>query len=102
MDEPETSKMVSIIDSGNNSFAPDFVENTFCLRHSHVTHMLIQDFMNMVCLTLDNRRQFRLPGDEVVPQPRPYKAVVFRNFFVAGLQFPLKKFIPDVLERFEV
>lgn len=38
----------------------------------------------------------------MVPRLRPYEAVVFRDFFVAGLQFPLEKFVGDVLERFEL
>ena len=102
MDESETSVMVSITDSVNNSSVLDLIRNTFCLRHSRVPHMLIQDFVNKECLTPNNSLQFWLPGDEVVPQPRLYEAVVFRNFFVASLQFLLKKFIADVLERFEV
>lgn len=38
----------------------------------------------------------------MVPRLRPYEAVVFWDFFVAGLQFPLEKFVGDVLEHFEL
>jgi len=64
--------------------------------------MLIQEYVNKVYITPDSNTQFRPPGDEVVPRPRSYEAVVFRDFFVAGLQFPLEKFVEDVLERFEI
>ena len=35
-------------------------------------------------------------------RPKPNEAVVFRDFFLAGLQFPLEKFVSDVLETFGV
>ena len=45
---------------------------------------------------------FFAPGDEEVPQPKPYDVVVFRDFFFAGLQFLLEPFVVEVLERFDV
>lgn len=45
---------------------------------------------------------FRPPGDEVIPRPKPYEAMVFRDYFVAGLDFPLENFVSDVLRRFEI
>jgi len=43
---------------------------------------------------------FRPPGNEIVLQPKPYEAVVFRGFFVASLHFPLEPFVLDVLDHF--
>lgn len=37
-----------------------------------------------------------------MPKPRPYEAVVFRDFFAAGLKFPLDNFVSMVLERFNL
>lgn len=42
------------------------------------------------------------PGEEEYPEPRPYEAVVFRDYFVARLKFLLDDFMPMVLERFNL
>lgn len=36
-----------------------------------------------------------------MPEPWACEAIVFRDFFVAGLRFPLEKFVSDVLTRFD-
>jgi hypothetical protein len=65
--------------------------------------MQIQDFVNKGYTAPDSLgRRFRPPGDELIPRPKPNEAVVFCDFFVAGLQFPLEKFVSDVLEIFVV
>jgi hypothetical protein len=48
------------------------------------------------------RDPFRPPGDETVPRLKPNEAVVFRDFFAAGLHFPLEPFVSRVLDLFEV
>jgi hypothetical protein len=101
--ESETTEQVSIIESVNDSPVPDPVGNSFVLWWSLVTHMQIQDFVNMGYTAPDSLgRRFRPPGDELIPRPKPNEAVVFCDFFVAGLQFPLEKFVSDVLEIFVV
>lgn len=69
-----------------------------------MNHKQIQDFVNKGYLEPDSlgRPQFRPPGNEIVPQPKPYEAIVFLDFFVAGLHFPLEPFVSDVLDRFGV
>jgi hypothetical protein len=44
----------------------------------------------------------RFAGEEVVPQPREDKVVVFKIFFRAGLRFPLHDMIGEVLKNFEI
>jgi hypothetical protein len=45
---------------------------------------------------------FRPPGHEIMPRPKPYEAIVLRDFFVAGLRFPLEPFVSTILDRFGV
>jgi hypothetical protein len=45
---------------------------------------------------------YRPPGEEEVPEPRAYEAVIFRDFFVARLQFPCEGFVGDVLTLFNI
>ena len=42
----------------------------------------------------------RAPGDEITPDPRDGECVVFRDFFAAGLHFPLDPVFPKILARF--
>jgi hypothetical protein len=44
----------------------------------------------------------RFAGEEVIPEPKDDKVVVFRSFFRAGLRFPLYKMIGEVLKKFEI
>ena len=37
-----------------------------------------------------------------MPRPEPYEAVVFRDFFEAGLHFPYKDFMGEVLQWFNL
>ena len=38
----------------------------------------------------------------MIPKQRPYEAVVFRDYFVAGLDFPSERFVNELLRRFEI
>jgi hypothetical protein len=50
-----------------------------------------------------NAADARAPGkDEEIPDPRPYEAVVFRDFFEAGFVFPCAPFVRQVLDHFKV
>jgi hypothetical protein len=44
----------------------------------------------------------RFAGEEVIPEPRDDKVVVFKSFFRAVLQFPLYEMIGEVLKKFEI
>lgn len=74
----------------------------FRLGCSRIAANEIQDYINRSYLTASDPPEFRPPGDEEYPQPRPYEAVVFRDYFVAGLKFPLDDFVAGVLERFSL
>lgn len=42
----------------------------------------------------------RAPTDELIPEPRHGEAVVFRDFFIAGLRFPCNTQLPVILNRY--
>jgi hypothetical protein len=44
----------------------------------------------------------RARGDSVAPAPEVDEVVVYRSFTKAGLQFPLSKFLVEVLKTFEI
>jgi hypothetical protein len=44
----------------------------------------------------------RPPGSESVSNPRPDEAVVFEDFFAAGLRMPPHLVLVDILRRFRV
>ena len=44
----------------------------------------------------------RPPQAEETPNPEDGECVVFRDFFVAGLCFPLDPAVPEILARFKV
>ena len=67
-----------------------------------MNHKLIQEYVNKGYLEPYSLGHplFCPPSNEIVPQPKPYEAIVFRDFFVAGLHFPLEPFVSAVLDRF--
>jgi hypothetical protein len=44
----------------------------------------------------------RFAGEEVIPEPKDDKVVVFKSFFRAELRFPLYEMIGEVLKKFEI
>ena len=44
----------------------------------------------------------RSPEGEIIPMPRGDEVVVFKDFFIAGLRFPVDPAIPKLLEPFNV
>jgi hypothetical protein len=44
----------------------------------------------------------RAGGDSTTPTPEVDEVVVYRSFMKAGLQFPLSKFLVEVLKTFEI
>ena len=44
----------------------------------------------------------RQPQEEETPDPRDGECVVFCDFFIAGLHFPLDPKVPEILARFKV
>jgi hypothetical protein len=48
------------------------------------------------------RKLVRFAGEETTPAPKDDEVVVFKNFFRAGLRFPLNEMIGEVLKNFEI
>jgi hypothetical protein len=46
------------------------------------------------------KKLIRFGGEEITPKPEKDEVIVFKNFFKAGLRFPLNEMIADVLEKF--
>jgi hypothetical protein len=44
----------------------------------------------------------RAGGDSTTPVPKVDEVVIYRSFMKAGLQFPLSKFLVEVLMTFEI
>lgn len=76
--------------------------SVFRLGRSRVTQREIENYVACGHLTSADPPPFCPPGEEEYPKPRPYEAVVFRDYFVVGLKFPLDDFVPMVLERFNL
>jgi hypothetical protein len=44
----------------------------------------------------------RAGGDNNVPAPEENEVVIYQSFFKAGLQFPLSKFVVEVLKIYQI
>ena len=55
---------------------------------SYVGRRLIKSLMRNLCHAL---------GREELPLPKPYEAIIFHDFFEAGLRFPCEDFVGEVL-----
>jgi len=56
----------------------------------------------MVINRMVERASVRLPGNEVVPDPKPYECVFFRDQFVAGLLMPCQDFLEELLKAYKI
>jgi hypothetical protein len=63
------------------------------IKQSHLENMRGRYFRDMSIV--------RAGGDNNVPAPEENEVVIFRSFFKAGLQFPLSKFVVEVLKMFQ-
>lgn len=62
----------------------------------------IDDYVGCGLIKADHRSWCHAPEREEVPKPEPYEAIVFRDFFEAGLCFPCEDFVGEVLQRFNL
>ncbi|TVU03794.1 hypothetical protein EJB05_50641, partial [Eragrostis curvula] len=74
-------------------------EKTFRLKPSLVNAAEIAKYVERGYFEAGKARP---PGDEVVPQPRLNEAVVFRDYYEAGLRLPAWGFLERVLERYSI
>jgi hypothetical protein len=65
-----------------------------CSKQSQIDAMKGRYFRDMSIV--------RAGGDSVSPAPEEDEVVVYRSFMKAGLQFPLSKFLVEVLKTFEI
>jgi hypothetical protein len=64
------------------------------IKQSHLDNMRGRYFRDMSIV--------RAGGDNIVPAPKENEVVIYRSFFKAGLRFPLRKFVVEVLEIFQI
>lgn len=55
-----------------------------------MTEETLDEYVGLGLLKASLHGLCRAPGREEVPNPEAYEAVVFRDFFEAGLRFPAK------------
>lgn len=63
---------------------------------------MLKEYARRGMLHEEFTENYRAHGEQEIPEPRPHEAVVFRDFFVAGLRFPGKRFVVEVLSLFNV
>ena len=56
----------------------------------------------MVTNQMVERAYVRLPGNEVIPDPKPYECVVFRDQFAAGLRMSCQDFLEELLKAYNI
>jgi hypothetical protein len=64
------------------------------IKQSHIDTMRGRYFRDMSIV--------RVGGDSTAPAPEENEVVIYRSFLKAGLQFPLSKFVVEVLKIFQI
>jgi hypothetical protein len=64
------------------------------IKQSHLDNMRGRYFRDMSIV--------RVGGDNNVPAPEEDEVVIYRGFFKAGLQFPLSRFVVEVLKIYQI
>lgn len=75
---------------------------SYWLGRSQVTEESLDRYMADGLISSQIRSLCRATEQEEVPEPKPYEAVVFHDFFVVGLRFPCENLLSEVLERFNL
>jgi hypothetical protein len=65
------------------------------IKQSHLDNMRGRYFRDISIVRADN-------GDRTSPVPEENEVVIFRSFFKAGLQFPLNRFVVEVLKIYQI
>ena len=109
----ETDTDVEIVEQGHEGETPGLVPAVIkgqlnltlatyrigCLRmieaelDKYVDQGLLKPTLYGLCCASDR---------EEVPCPKPYEAIVFHDFFAAGLRFPYEDFVGEVLQCFNL
>jgi hypothetical protein len=64
------------------------------IKQSHLESMRGRYFRDMSIV--------RAGGENNIPAPEEDEVVIYRSFFKAGLQFPLSKFVVEVLKIYQI
>jgi hypothetical protein len=64
------------------------------IKQSHLENMRGRYFRDMSIV--------RVGGDNTTSAPKENEVVIYRSFFKAGLRFPLRKFIVEVLKMYQI
>jgi hypothetical protein len=64
------------------------------IKQSHLENTRGQYFRDMSIV--------RAGGDNNIPAPEENEVVIYQSFFKAGLQFPLSKFVVEVLKTYQI
>jgi hypothetical protein len=64
------------------------------IKQSHLDNMRGRYFRDMSIV--------RVGGDNNVPAPEEEEVVIYQSFFKAGLQFPLSRFVVEVLKIYQI
>lgn len=64
------------------------------IKQSHLDNMRGRYFRDMSIM--------RVGRDNIVPAPEENEVVIYRSFFKAGLRFPLRKFVVEVLKIYQI
>jgi hypothetical protein len=65
------------------------------IKQSHLDNMRGRYFRDMTIVRADN-------GDRIVPVPEEDEVLIYRSFFKAVLQFPLSRFVVEVLKIYHI
>ena len=80
-------------DSDDRSWRPSHtIFRKLTIKQSHVDAMRGRYFRDMTIV--------RVGGDNAAPTPEVNEMVIYRSFLKAGLQFPLSRFLVEVLKTF--
>ena len=74
----------------------------YWIGRSRVMESDLDKYVEQGLLKSSLRGPCHAPGQEEVPQPELYEAVVFHDFFEVGLRFPCENFVGEVLQRFNL
>jgi hypothetical protein len=97
-EEGETLGPLSAIVKGQLDLTPV----TYWIGSSHVSEVNLDKYVEEGLLKPTLHGLCRALGQEEVPRLEPYEAVVFHDFFVAGLRFPCEDFVGEILQHFNL
>jgi hypothetical protein len=97
-DESHVSSGADSSDSMDEGASDNVNSQTYCFGASTITQGHIK---GMVDKGYYVDGEVRVPKEQMIPEPNDDEAVVFKDFFVAGLRMPLHSALVDILLRFQ-